>query len=79
MNSTLLSRRRAVMGSWGGTDDMETRESQKILDKPSELTRREQALIEFIRTQVQFGAVTIIVQDSQPIRIETGIRSVKLG
>jgi len=63
----------------GGTDDMETRESQKILDKPSELTRREQALIEFIRTQVQFGTVTIFVQDSQPIRIETGIRSVKLG
>ena len=58
---------------------METRESQKILDKPSELTRREQALIEFIRTQVQFGTVTILVQDSQPIRIETGIRSVKLG
>lgn len=58
---------------------METRESQKILDKPSELTRREQALIEFIRTQVQFGTVTIFVQDSQPIRIETGIRSVKLG
>lgn len=67
------------MGSWGGTDDMETRESQKILDKPSELTRREQALIEFIRKQVQFGTVTILVQDSQPIRIETGIRSVKLG
>lgn len=58
---------------------METRESQKILDKPSELTRREQALIEFIRKQVQFGTVTIFVQDSQPIRIETGIRSVKLG
>jgi len=58
---------------------METRESQKILDKPSELTRREQALIEFIRKQVQFGTVTILVQDSQPIRIETGIRSVKLG
>lgn len=67
------------MGSWGGTDDMETRESQKILDKPSKLTRREQALIEFIRKQVQFGTVTILVQDSQPIRIETGIRSVKLG
>lgn len=58
---------------------METRESQKILDKPSKLTRREQALIEFIRKQVQFGTVTILVQDSQPIRIETGIRSVKLG
>ena len=58
---------------------METRESQKILDKPSELTRREQALIEFIRTQVQFGTVTIFVQDSQPMRVETGIRSVKLG
>lgn len=58
---------------------METRESQKILDKPSELTRREQALIEFIRKQVQFGTVTIFVQDSQPMRVETGIRSVKLG
>ena len=66
-------------GVMGGTDDMETRESQKILDKPIEPTRREQALIEFIRTQVQFGTVTIFVQDSQPIRIETGIRSVKLG
>ena len=60
---------------------METRESQKVqvLDKPIEPTRREQALIEFIRTQVQFGTVTIFVQDSQPMRIETGIRSVKLG
>lgn len=76
MNSTLLSRRKAVIG---GTDDMETREPQKILDKSTGLTRREQALIEFIRTQVQFGTVTIFVQDSQPIRIETGIRSVKLG
>jgi len=67
------------MGSWGGTDDMETRESQKILDKPSELTRREQALIEYIRTQMQFGTVTVFVQESQPVRIETAIKSVKLG
>jgi len=72
MNSTLLSRRRTVMG---GTSMEETRMPQKM----SELTRREQALIEFIRKQVQFGTVTILVQDSQPIRIETGIRSVKLG
>jgi len=58
---------------------METRESQKILDKPSELTRREQALIEYIRTQMQFGTVTVFVQESQPVRIETAIKSVKLG
>jgi len=54
-------------------------EETRMPQKMSELTRREQALIEFIRKQVQFGTVTILVQDSQPIRIETGIRSVKLG
>jgi hypothetical protein len=62
----------------GGTDDMETRESQKILDKPSELTRREQALIEFIRKELEFGSLTVFIQNGEPVRVETGIRSKKL-
>ncbi len=57
---------------------METRESQKILDKPIELTRREQALIEFIRKELEFGSLTVFIQNGEPARVETGIRSKKL-
>jgi hypothetical protein len=28
---------------------------------------------------MQFGTVTVFVQESQPVRIETAIKSVKLG
>ena len=60
---------------------MESRplQQQQSMDRPIELTQRERALIEYIRTQMQFGTVTVFVQESQPVRIETAIKSVKLG
>jgi hypothetical protein len=60
---------------------MESRplQQQQSMGRPIELTQRERALIEYIRTQMQFGTVTVFVQESQPVRIETAIKSVKLG
>jgi hypothetical protein len=60
---------------------MESRplQQQQSMDRSIKLTQRERALIEYIRTQMQFGTVTVFVQESQPVRIETAIKSVKLG
>ena len=60
---------------------MESRplQQQQSMGRTIELTQRERALIEYIRTQMQFGTVTVFVQESQPVRIETAIKSVKLG
>ena len=54
-------------------------QQQQCMDRSIKLTQRERALIEYIRTQMQFGTVTVFVQESQPVRIETAIKSVKLG
>lgn len=54
-------------------------QQQQSMDRSIKLTQRERALIEYIRTQMQFGTVTVFVQESQPVRIETAIKSVKLG
>ena len=61
---------------------MESKKPQQDLSKSPvviELTAREADLIRYIRTQMQFGTVTVFVQESQPVRIETAIKSVKLG
>jgi len=61
---------------------VDSKRSQQDLSKPPvviELTAREADLIRYIRTQMQFGTVTVFVQESQPVRIETAIKSVKLG
>lgn len=42
------------------------------------VSRQERALIEFIRKQLQFGSLTVFIQNGQPVRVETGIRSCKL-
>ena len=65
----------------GGTS-VESKKPQQDLSKSPvviELTAREADLIRYIRTQMQFGTVTVFVQESQPVRIETAIKSVKLG
>lgn len=43
-----------------------------------DLSRQERALIEFIRRELEHGSLTVFIQDGQPIRVETGIRSRKL-
>jgi hypothetical protein len=61
---------------------VESKKPQQDLSKSPvviELTAREADLIRYIRTQMQFGTVTVFVQESQPVRIETAIKSVKLG
>lgn len=61
---------------------MDSKRPQQDLSKSPvviELTACEADLIRYIRTQMQFGTVTVFVQESQPVRIETAIKSVKLG
>lgn len=42
------------------------------------VSRQERALIEFIRKELEFGSLTVSIQNGQPVRVETGIRSKKL-
>lgn len=47
------------------------------IDINLELTSREKKLIELIRS-MEFGEINIIVQNSEPIRVEELKRSIKL-
>lgn len=47
------------------------------IDINLELTSREKKLIEIIRS-MEFGEINIIVQNSEPIRVEELKRSIKL-
>lgn len=42
------------------------------------VSRQERALIEFIRKELEFGSLTVFIQNGEPARVETGIRSKKL-
>ncbi len=42
------------------------------------VSRQERALIEFIRKELEFGSLTVSIQNGEPARVETGIRSKKL-
>jgi hypothetical protein len=57
---------------------MESKRPQQDLSKPIELTAREADLIRYIRA-LPYGELTISIQASQPVRIERGVESVKLG
>jgi len=60
---------------------MESKRSQQDSGKlpvTIELTAREADLIRYIRA-LAYGELTISIQASQPVRIERGVESVKLG
>ena len=60
---------------------MESKKPQQDLSKSPvviELTAREADLIRYIRA-LPYGELTISIQASQPVRIERGVESVKLG